>query len=75
MCKWRASSARKLGSLDNHRQEPWKARLPEFIEHLYFKRFGRERRELRRDPADRGQLGIWRFGTRAIDLDPGDGRA
>jgi hypothetical protein len=34
---------RKLGKLDNHKQEPWKAPLPEFIEHLYFKSFGRER--------------------------------
>jgi hypothetical protein len=34
---------RSLGSLDNHRQEPWKAPLPEFIEHLYEKRFGRPR--------------------------------
>jgi hypothetical protein len=34
---------RKLGKLDNHDQEPWKAPLPEFIEHLYFKSFGRER--------------------------------
>jgi hypothetical protein len=34
---------RKLGKLDNHHQEPWKAPLPLFIEHLYFKRFGRER--------------------------------
>ncbi len=34
-----------LGSLDNHRQEPWKAPLPEFIEHLYEKRFGRTRPE------------------------------
>ena len=33
----------KLGKLDNHRQEPWKARLPQFIEDLYAKRFGRER--------------------------------
>jgi hypothetical protein len=33
----------KLGKLDNHRQEPWKAPLPEFIEHLYFKHFGKER--------------------------------
>jgi hypothetical protein len=33
---------KKLGSLANHRQEPWKAPLPEFIEHLYFKRFGLE---------------------------------
>jgi hypothetical protein len=34
---------RKLGKLDNHRQEPWKAPLPIFIENIYFKRFGRER--------------------------------
>src|SRR5258706_11389755 len=33
---------KKLGKLDNHDQEPWKAPLPQFIEHLYFKRFGRE---------------------------------
>ena len=31
----------KLGKLDNHRQERWKAPLPEFIERLYFKRFGK----------------------------------
>jgi len=34
---------RKLGKMANHRQEPWKAPLPQFIEHLYVKRFGRER--------------------------------
>lgn len=33
---------RKLGKIDNHRQEPWKAPLPQFIEHLYRKRFGRD---------------------------------
>ncbi|HZE05427.1 MAG TPA: hypothetical protein VE127_09395, partial [Solirubrobacteraceae bacterium] len=33
----------KLGSLDNHRQEPWKTPLPDFIEDLYLKRFGRVR--------------------------------
>ena len=33
----------KLGKVDNHRQEAWKAPLPEFIEHLYFKQFGKER--------------------------------
>ena len=33
----------KLGKTSNHRQEPWKAPLPQFIEHLYLKRFGRER--------------------------------
>jgi hypothetical protein len=37
---------RKLGKLDNHDQEPWKAPLPQFIEHLYFKNFGRERPEI-----------------------------
>jgi hypothetical protein len=33
----------KLGKLDNHQQEPWKAPLPQFIEHLYAEQFGRER--------------------------------
>lgn len=33
----------KLGKIDNHHQEPWKAPLPEFIESLYEKRFGRRR--------------------------------
>jgi len=32
---------KKLGGLDNHRQEPWKAPLPQFIEELYHKRFKR----------------------------------
>jgi len=36
-------NANKLGKLDNHRQEPWKAPLPQFIERLYLERFGRER--------------------------------
>ncbi len=31
----------KLGKIDNHRQERWKAPLPQFIEHLYFKHFGK----------------------------------
>jgi hypothetical protein len=33
----------RLGAIDNHRQEPWKAPLPEFIEHLHEKRFGETR--------------------------------
>jgi len=33
---------KKLGRLENHHQERWKAPLPEFIEHLYVKRFGRK---------------------------------
>ena len=32
---------RKLGGLDDHRQEPWKMPLPDFIEHLYFKSFAK----------------------------------
>jgi hypothetical protein len=31
----------KLGKFDNHKQEPWKRPLPQFIEQLYVKRFGK----------------------------------
>ncbi len=31
----------KLGKIDNHKQEPWKAPLKEFIEDIYFKRFNK----------------------------------
>ena len=34
---------KKLGQLDNHKQEPWKLPLPQFIEKLYLKRFKRAR--------------------------------
>ncbi len=37
---------KKLGKLDNHKQEPWKAPLPEFIEHCYWKRFKKEHPEV-----------------------------
>ncbi len=44
--------ARELGmnpkgfrKLDNHRQERWKLPLPQFIEELYVKRFGRTQPE------------------------------
>jgi len=33
---------KKFGKLANHKQEPWKAPLPDFIESLYFKRFRKE---------------------------------
>ena len=33
---------RKLGKLDNHKQERWKLPLPQFIEECYRKRFGKE---------------------------------
>ena len=34
---------KSFGKLANHRQERWKAPLPEFIASLYWKRFGKER--------------------------------
>lgn len=34
---------KKFGSLANHKQETWKAPLPDFIEDLYFKRFKKDR--------------------------------
>ncbi|MBI5304139.1 MAG: hypothetical protein HY868_18535 [Chloroflexi bacterium] len=34
---------KKLGALANTKQEPWKAPLPDFIERIYFKRFGKTR--------------------------------
>jgi aminoglycoside 6'-N-acetyltransferase I len=37
---------KKLGKIDNHRQERWKDPLPAFIERIYEKRFGRERPDL-----------------------------
>jgi hypothetical protein len=36
----------KLGKLDNHDQEPWKLPLRDYIEHLYRKRFDRDRPEV-----------------------------
>ncbi|MDA2927579.1 hypothetical protein MYX78_10195 [Acidobacteria bacterium AH-259-G07] len=34
---------KKLGKKDNHDQEAWKMPLRQFIEHLYSKRFGKNR--------------------------------
>jgi hypothetical protein len=36
---------KKLGKLDNHKQEPWKLPLPQFIEKCYLKTFKRARPE------------------------------
>lgn len=33
---------KKFGSLANHKQEKWKAPLPDFIEDLYYKKFRKE---------------------------------
>jgi hypothetical protein len=32
---------KKLGGMANHKREPWKAPLPDYIEELYEKRFGK----------------------------------
>jgi len=34
---------KKFGKLSNHKQEPWKLPLPDFIKEIYFKRFKKER--------------------------------
>ena len=34
---------KRLGKKDNHDQEPWKIPLQHYIEHLYFKHYGKER--------------------------------
>ena len=36
---------KRFGKIANHKQEPWKAPLPVFIEDIYFKRFGKRRPE------------------------------
>lgn len=46
----------KLGKLDNHKQEPWKLPLPQFIEVLYFRRFRRYAPEIVMSIEDRARL-------------------
>lgn len=64
---------RKFGSLTNHRQEPWKAPLAEFIELCYEKRFKRAQPEkvrtledvIKADEARRADKQERKAGTRA----------
>jgi hypothetical protein len=42
MAKELGMNPKKLGSLANHKQEPWKDPLPVFIERIYLKQFGRD---------------------------------
>jgi hypothetical protein len=37
---------KKFGSLANHKQERWKAPLPDFIEDLYCKRFKKDQPDI-----------------------------
>ena len=46
----------KLGKLDNHKQEPWKLSLPQFIEELYLKHFGRTAPEILMSIEERARL-------------------
>ena len=43
MARELAMNPKKLGKRDNHDQEPWKMPLKQYIEHLYIKRFGKNR--------------------------------
>jgi hypothetical protein len=45
MAKELGMNPQKFGSLANHKQEKWKAPLPDFIEDLYYKRFKKEKPE------------------------------
>ncbi len=47
---------KKFGGMDNHRQEPWKMPLPDYIEHLYEKRFGRPRPDVVMSIEDRARV-------------------
>jgi hypothetical protein len=47
---------KKLGSKAIHDQEPWKVPLPQFIEQLYRKRFGRDRPEAVRSIEEMSRL-------------------
>lgn len=46
MAKELGLNPNKFGKLANEKQEPWKKPLPEFIEEIYFKRFGRSMPEV-----------------------------
>jgi hypothetical protein len=46
----------KMGKLDNHKQERWKLPLPQFIEHIYLKRFGKRAPEMVMSIEDRARL-------------------
>ena len=41
MAKKLGLNPRKFGSIANHKQQPWKAPLPQFIRDIYEKRFNK----------------------------------
>lgn len=64
---------RKFGHLANHKQETWKAPLPDFIAELYRKRFGRRQpddiRPLERIIEDRKRKKAERNALRKEEMD------
>ena len=52
---------KKFGKLANHKQEPWKAPLPDFIESLYYKRF---RKDISPDRTDKAREVIQKLAVR-----------
>ena len=42
MARELAMNPKKLGGMANHKQEPWKMTLPQFIEHRYQRQFGKK---------------------------------
>ncbi len=66
----------KLGKLDNHNQEPWKMPLRQYIEHLYLKRFSKERPDVvlsieertRRDEEKKGRKRDAKLKTRQAKM-------
>jgi len=43
MAKELGMNPKKIGSIANHKQQPWKSPLPEFIEELYYKHYKKEK--------------------------------
>jgi len=50
MAKALGMNPAKLGKIANHKQEPWKAPLPDFIEACYRKRFEKPARKTKATP-------------------------
>ena len=46
MARESAMNPRKFGGIANHKQQSWKAPLPEFIEDLYLKHFKKEKSDV-----------------------------
>lgn len=52
MAKALGMNPAKLGKIANHKQEPWKAPLPDFIEACYRKQFEKPTRKSKASPTN-----------------------